>query len=91
MNKNMNNITLDDIINSKMTFPLHSNYKRALIFAMLYWFSWLVLYAVYNINGINKNIYTDKLRYIAFIITDESHSIMNAILRSLSAFYGSVF
>lgn len=85
MNKNMNNnITLDHR-NSKMTFPLHST-SSAIIFAMLYSFSWLVLYAVYhkNINGINKNTYTDKLRHIAFIIECDSSTIMKAILRQWS-------
>ncbi len=54
MNKNMNNNIILDHRNSKMTFPLHSISKRALIFAMLYSYSCLVLYAVYtkNINGI---------------------------------------
>ncbi len=59
MNKIMNNnITLDHR-NSKMTFPLHSTSKRILIFAMLYSFSWLVLYQKHY-----TNTYTDKLRNI---------------------------
>ncbi len=34
---------------------------------------------------------TDKLRDIAFIIADESNSIMNAKLPNLSVTYGSVY
>ncbi len=33
----------------------------------------------------------DKLRYIRFNIAEESHSIMNVTLRSLSVNYGSVY
>ncbi len=35
--------------------------------------------------------FTDKLRGIAFIIADESNSIMNAKLPNLSVNYGSVY
>ncbi len=57
---------------------------------MLHSFSWLVLYAILTKN-INKNTYADKLRDIAFIIKYDSSAIMNAMLRSLSAIYGSVY
>ncbi len=49
-----------------------------------------MLYAVYNknINDINKNTYTDKLRDVALIIECDSSAIMNAIL---SVIYSSVY
>ncbi len=43
------------------------------------------------ITMLHVNAPTDKLRNIAFRIADESPSIMNAILRSLSVIYGSVY
>ncbi len=39
-----------------------------------------MLYITKNINGINKNTYTDKLHDIAFIMECDTSVIMNAIL-----------
>ncbi len=42
-------------------------------------------------SGIYYTEFNDKPRNIVFIIADELHSILNSILHSLSANYGSVY
>ncbi len=65
----------------RVTGCIQLSYLRLLTYLHLFDIYFSVLQAVF----------IDKLRHIAFVIADESPSIMNAMLRSLSVNYGSVY
>ncbi len=61
-------------------------------FLQVFYFWCVMLSAVFRpILHVQSSVGTDKLGNIAFNIADESHFIMNAILRSLSVNYSSVY